>query len=162
MAQKENTNIADCIVFRPDIHRDGRGIFTEIYKRSVLNDFQLVQSNYSMSEIGVLRGIHKTPYAKLITCVSGKIYDVCVDLRPDSKTYKQTFSIELSGDNLISLYIPPYCGHGFLSLETSIVIYHQEQEYDKNKDIAYCYKNFSIKWPMEPIIVSQKDQDACI
>jgi dTDP-4-dehydrorhamnose 3,5-epimerase len=114
-----------------------------------------------MSKTGVLRGVHRTPYAKLVTCIRGKIYDVCVDLRLDSPTYNMTFGIELNSNNLFSLYIPPYCGHGFLALEESVVLYHQDGEYDRTLDETYCYKHFDIKWPKEPLLVSNKDSDIC-
>lgn len=161
MIQQEATTIKNCIVLKPDLYKDDRGIFTEMYKKSILPFFQPVQSNYSVSKSGVLRGIHRTPYAKLVTCVKGSIYDVCLDLRPESKTYEQYFGLELNENNLTALYIPPYCGHGFLALEDSIVIYHQGSEYDQSVDETYCYKSYNIAWPSSPTIVSTKDQNAC-
>lgn len=157
----ENTKITDCALLKPDLYRDHRGVFTEIYKRSIFDKFQPVQTNCSISKLGVLRGIHRTPYAKLVTCISGSIYDVCVDLRPDSDTYRQAFGIELNSSNLFSLYIPPYCGHAFLALEDSVVLYHQDGEYDKTLDETYCYKHFDIQWPKQPLIISNKDLDIC-
>jgi dTDP-4-dehydrorhamnose 3,5-epimerase len=162
MIQIQPTIIPDCVVLKPDIYRDERGIFTEIYKGSILSKFKPVQSNCSISKLGVLRGIHRTPYAKLVTCVKGKIYDVCVDLRSDSNTYKQAFGIELNSSNLMSLYIPPYCGHGFLAMEDSVVIYHQNQEYHPSLDETYCYKNYNVSWPIVPSIISDKDAKCCI
>lgn len=161
MIQQETTTIKDCIILKPDLYKDDRGIFTEIYKKSTVSFFQPVQSNYSVSKSGVLRGIHRTPYAKLVTCVSGGIYDVCVDLRPDSPSHNMAFGIELNSNNFLSLYIPPYCGHGFLALEESVVLYHQDGEYDKTLDEIYCYKHFDIRWPKEPLLVSYKDSDIC-
>ena len=156
-----NTNIEECCFFVPKIYPDNRGVFSELYKSSLLDLFKPVQCNCSISKYGVLRGIHRTPYAKLVTCVSGRIYDVCVDLRPNSSTYQQHFAIELNSKNLMSLYIPSYCGHGFLALEDSIVIYHQDQEYDSKTDESYCYKNYNINWPNNPLIVSEKDSLIC-
>ena len=156
-----HTNLADCVYFTPDLYKDNRGVFTELYKRSVLPGFQPYQSNCSISKAGVLRGIHRTPYAKMVTCVHGSIYDVCVDLRPDSKTYLKYFGLYLDSSNLRSLYIPAYCGHGFLALEESVVLYHQDSEYDPSVDETYCYKHFDIQWPREPLIISNKDLNIC-
>lgn len=161
MIKLNYTNIPGCVVLEPLIYRDNRGLFTEIYKESALPSFKPVQSNCSVSKSGVLRGIHRTPYAKLVTCVQGKIYDVCVDLRKDRETYRQNFGLELTPNNMLSLYIPPYCGHAFLALEDSIVIYHQDGEYNSIRDETYCYKNYNIAWPLEPTIISNKDSQIC-
>lgn len=157
----KQTSIKDCLLLQPNIFHDKRGLFTEIYKQSQLPHFHPTQSNCSVSKAGVCRGIHRTPYAKLVTCVHGKVYDVCVDLRKDSDTYMQYFGIELDAINLMSLYIPAYCGHGFLALEDSVLIYHQDQEYNPIFDETYCYKNFNIQWPKTPILVSDKDEASC-
>lgn len=155
------THISDCVWIEPEQFKDDRGIFSEIFKVSKLPQFKNAQSNYSFSKKGVLRGIHRTPYAKLVTCVKGTVYDVCVDLRPDSKTHNQYFGLCLSEQVLNSLYIPPYCGHAFLALEDSVLVYQQDSEYNKNLDEAYCWKNYDINWPMQPEIISTKDQNIC-
>lgn len=156
-----NTNIENCIHIIPKQFNDNRGVFSEIFKSSLVPSFNPVQSNYSCSTKGVLRGIHRVPYAKYVTCVVGKIYDVCVDLRPDSSTYGDYFGIELTENQLNSLYIPAYCGHGFLAIEDSVVIYQQDSEYDPSVDETYCYSNYNINWPFNPTIVSSKDMDVC-
>ena len=82
----------------------------------------------------VLRGIHVSPYAKLITCVSGAIYDVVVDLRPESSTYLKWAAVELTEDNCKQLFIPPLCGHGFYSqAENSTIMYCQVSIVDEKK-----------------------------
>ncbi len=156
------TNIDQCCWIEPKQHTDHRGVFSEIFKQSNIPVFEPVQTNYSFSKAGTLRGIHRTPYAKLVTCVSGKVYDVCVDLRQYSSTYQQHFSLLLEPKTLYSLYIPPYCGHAFLALEDSILIYQQDHEYDKALDQTYCYKNYKINWPTEPSIISDKDNNICL
>lgn len=155
------THISDCKVFYPEIFSDSRGHFTEIYNQSKMNILSL-QINYSKSKYGVFRGIHRTPYSKLVTCVSGSIYDICVDLRSDSITYKKYFGIRLDSKVLNTIYIPPYCGHGFLALEDSMVIYSQADVYNKSLDETYCYKDFNIDMPFDPIILSDKDMGICI
>lgn len=163
---KYDTNIQKCFWIEPKIFQDHRGIFSEIFKNSSSEPlFKSVQSNYSFSKKGVLRGVHRTPYAKYITCIHGEIYDVCVDLRPTSPTYEQHFGIFLNSNKLTSLYIPPFCGHAFLALTDSVLVYQQEQEYDPKLDETFCYKNYNIHWPYERLsnsfIVSEKDKNAC-
>jgi dTDP-4-dehydrorhamnose 3,5-epimerase len=159
---KHETTISNCFWTEPKTFEDHRGIFSEIFKNSATEPlFKPVQSNYSFSKKGVLRGIHRTPYAKLVTCVKGTVYDVCVDLRKDSPTYRQHFGICLSNIVLNSLYIPPYCGHAFLALEDSILVYQQDSEYDKAVDETYCWRDYDIKWPMTPSIISDKDKNVC-
>lgn len=159
---KHDTYIQDCFWIKPDIFRDHRGIFSEIFKYSASEpSFKPVQSNYSFSKNGTLRGIHRTPYAKYVTCVRGRVYDVCVDLRPDSSTYEQYFGIILDSYQLNSIYIPPFCGHAFLAIEDSLLIYQQNQEYDPKLDETFCYKNYNINWPIPISIISQKDSQIC-
>ena len=130
MIQISSTTIKDCVVLTPDIHKDERGVFAEMYKRCAFPEFVPFQSNYSKSSIGTIRGIHQTPYAKLVTCVSGKVYDVCVDLRPESETYRQYYGVNLTSDNLQSLYIPPNCGHAFFATTDCVLYYQQDSVYD--------------------------------
>lgn len=160
MMQIQPTNIPDCVVIQYKPFYDDRGIFCELFKQSTIPWFKPAQSNYSFSKKGVLRGLHRTPYAKLVTCVSGSVFDVCVDLRKNSPTYKQHFSVTLSQDT--ALYIPSYCGHGFLAIQDSIVIYYQNEEYSHQTDETYCYKSYNIPWPLlsDPII-SKKDSNVC-
>lgn len=153
------TNIPDCVVIQYKPFYDDRGIFCESFKQSAIPWFKPAQSNYSFSRKGVLRGLHRTPYAKLVTCVHGSVFDVCVDLRENSPTYKQHFGLTLSYDK--ALYIPPYCGHGFLAIEDSIVVYHQDEEYNASKDETYCMTSYEIPWPIQPQIISNKDMRAC-
>lgn len=155
------TNIPDCKVLEHDQFNDNRGVFIEFFKQSSLPYFDPQQTNYSYSFAGVFRGIHRTPYAKMVTCVLGSVYDICVDLRPESPQYNQYFGIELSDKNLKSLYIPPYCGHGFLALTDSVLIYHQDQEYDKALDEAFCYKDYGIIFPTNISTISLKDEASC-
>jgi len=160
---KHNTYIKGCFWAEHNIFRDERGIFSEIFKNSHLNDlFKPVQSNYSFSKKGSLRGIHRTPYAKYVTCVKGEVYDVCVDLRKGSPTYGKYFSLLLNEHNLYSLYIPPYCGHAFLAITDSILIYHQDGEYSPDLDQTFCYKNYNIPWETNlSYIMSTKDRTCC-
>ena len=162
MVNRHNTHIDNCFWIEPTVFKDHRGTFCEIFKNSHSDtSFKPAQSNYSSSKKGTLRGIHRTPYAKYVTCVSGSVYDVCVDLRPTSKTYGQYFGIELTGSKFNSLYIPEFCGHAFLALEDCVLIYQQNHEYNSKLDQTYCYKNYNIEWPEEPTIISDKDSNIC-
>lgn len=159
---KHETHIQNCFWTQPKIFEDHRGKFSEIFRISSVEPlFSPAQSNYSFSKKGTLRGVHRTPYAKYVTCVKGTVYDVCVDLRPHSKTYNQYFGICLSEYTLNSLYIPPFCGHAFLALEDSILIYQQNQEYNPDLDETYCYKHYNIQWPSNITIISKKDSNEC-
>ena len=153
----QTTKIIDCLVYEPNLFEDKRGIFSELYKTTTHN-VNIKQINYSYSHTGVVRGLHRTPYAKLVTCVKGKVFDVCLDLRESSPTYKQWFGIDLSETNLNQLYIPPYCAHGFYAYESSILIYGQTDVYNKEQDETYCFSDFGVKWPVDgPYIISDKD-----
>ncbi len=156
------TNIKDCVWLESQKIEDNRGFFSELYRSSILNSFKSMQSNYSFSKRGTLRGIHRTPYAKLVTCVQGLIYDVCVDLRPESDTYNDVFGMCLSESDMNSIYIPEFCGHAFLALKDSVVIYQQSGEYNPLTDEVFCYKSYDIHWPgIPPKYMSNKDTGAC-
>lgn len=158
--QIKYTDIKDCFYTEPDRFQDNRGVLSEIYKNSMFDSCK--QVNYSYSKRGSLRGMHKTPYAKFVTCVYGKIYDVCLDLRPESKTYLQHHAMVLDNITLNSMYIPSDCGHGFLALEDSIIIYLQTEVYNKDFDQTFCYKNYNINWPIiDNIIISYRDMQIC-
>lgn len=162
MIQIINTNIDDCILLKYDQFADERGYFCEIFKQSILPLFKPTQVNYSFSKRNVLRGVHQTSYAKLITCLYGNVYDVVVDLRPSSKTYLQHFTIDLTPESNIAVYIPPYCGHGFYAYIESLVIYSQGGEYDITLEKNYFYESFDIQWPksFNSPILSNKDSVA--
>lgn len=156
----KTTPVLDCFVFAPTMFHDDRGYFSELYKHTT-NKFSAKQMNYSFSKAGTLRGLHRAPYAKLVTCAKGKIFDVCVDLRENSLTYGQNFYIDLDSNNLAQLFIPAGCAHGFYSYEDSVVIYLQDDEYKKNLDETYCYQNYNIPWPAIPKYISEKDETIC-
>jgi dTDP-4-dehydrorhamnose 3,5-epimerase len=153
---------------KPKAFGDGRGYFAETYKSS---DFQsagisvnLRQDNQSFSVKGTLRGLHfqKQPYSqgKLVRVVKGKIFDVGVDLRQNSKTYGQYVSAILSGENMEMLWIPEGFAHGFQALEDSIVLYKTTSEYNKESESGVIWNDPDIKvqWPDKPTELSEKDK----
>ncbi len=166
-----NLQLSGCVLVKPKIYKDERGIFSEVYKHSefVSNglDINFMQDNYSFSKYGVLRGIHyqKEPYsqAKLVRCLKGKIYDVAVDLRTDSPTFKRYVIEELSEENGHSLYIPDGFGHGFVVMSAeAVVVYKTGKEYcpEAEGGIFWADDELQIDWGIdfEPQL-SEKDKN---
>jgi len=123
-----------------------------------------VQENRSVSRRGVLRGLHfqRAPHAqaKLVCCRRGRIYDAVVDLRPRSKTYGESFGLELSGENGLMLYVPAGFAHGFCALaDGSEVVYKCSDEYAPACEGGLRWNDpaLKIKWPVKRPIVSERD-----
>jgi dTDP-4-dehydrorhamnose 3,5-epimerase len=166
----EYTVIKDLVIIRPTIFEDDRGYFMEAYNQEVFSkngiNYQFVQDNQSFSKKGVIRGLHMQlkPYAqaKLVRVLQGEILDVVVDLRHDSNTYGQSFSMILSAENQKQLMVPYGCAHGFSVLsETASVLYKVDQLYNKESErgIRYDDATLNIDWGMDlaDAIVSEKD-----
>lgn len=154
MKTTDNVDILDCVSYERKHIPDHRGFFSELYNDSY--DINCRQINCSFSYKNVFRGIHQATFSKLVSCVKGRIIDFCVDLRTTSPTYLKVHQQELSEINGKQLYIPHNCGHGFLALEDSLVVYSQDDTYSSNKEQTYCYKQFNIVLP-EKIVLSNKD-----
>ena len=163
--------IKEVILVQPKVFEDKRGFFLECYKKNdfVKNgiDVEFTQDNHSKSFAKVLRGLHfqTAPYeqAKLVRCVKGKIYDVAVDIRPNSPTFKQYIKVELSEENKNLLYIPEGFAHGFVVLsEEAEICYKVSGEYNANADsgIFWADDEIAIDWGIdfEPIL-SDKDKN---
>lgn len=163
-------DIDDVILVKPKIYGDNRGFFAETYKKSeffangIKDDF--VQDNHSKSSTHVLRGLHyqAKPYgqAKLVRCIKGRIYDVAVDLRVNSKTFAKYVKVELSEENKQMLYIPNGFAHGFVVLsDEAELIYKTSSEYAPQADrgVLWSDKTINIDWEIdfEPIL-SEKDK----
>jgi dTDP-4-dehydrorhamnose 3,5-epimerase len=136
--QFERTKIPDVILIKPKVFNDERGFFMETYKKSEFKengiDVDFVQCNHSKSSKGVIRGLHfqKEPCAqsKLVRCIRGKIFDVAVDIRKNSKTFGNYVSVELSEENKYLLFIPQGFAHGFQVLsEEAEIEYLVDNEY---------------------------------
>jgi dTDP-4-dehydrorhamnose 3,5-epimerase len=127
---------------------------------------RFVQANVSRTwRRGTIRGLHyqAAPFeeAKLVRCARGTIYDVVVDLRPESPTYRRWVGVELTGDGCRMLYVPEGCAHGFQTLEDdSEVVYQVSQFYtpDAERGVRYNDPCFNIVWPLEVTVVSAKDR----
>jgi dTDP-4-dehydrorhamnose 3,5-epimerase len=125
------------MILEIDRFDDDRGFFEELYSKKWNLDFQCMQVNCSHSKKNVLRGMHVAPFAKLVNCIKGAIFDVVVDVRQDSTTYLKWFYIILNEDNQRSFYIPANCAHGFLALEESHVVYAQDGLYDPKMEAQF-------------------------
>ena len=162
-----NTEIEEVKLIEPKKFPDDRGYFSETYKKSNFTEMGLNgnfnQDNHSFSVRGTLRGLHfqNPPYAqgKLVRVVKGKILDVAVDIRRNSQTFGKYFKIELSGENMKSLWIPEGFAHGFAALADSYVIYKTTSEYSASHErgIAWNDPEISIDWPDGDHILSEKD-----
>ena len=163
-------NLPGLIIIEPNVFEDSRGYFFEAYNENLFRQngitSHFVQDNQSRSTYGVIRGLHYqlNPFAqaKLIRVLEGKILDVAVDVRRDSTTYGQHFSIELSSENKKQLFVPAGFAHGFSVLsEIAIVLYKCDAFYNKQSEggIRFDDKKLQINWGIEPgkEIVSDKD-----
>ncbi|MBK6610938.1 MAG: dTDP-4-dehydrorhamnose 3,5-epimerase [Sphingobacteriales bacterium] len=164
------TPIADLLVLAPQVFEDERGFFYEtfnanFFKKNGLN-YHFVQDNQAWSNYGVLRGLHfqegAFAQAKLVRVVAGCVFDVAVDLRPNSPTYHQWFGIELSAKNRKQLLIPRGFAHGYVALTAAAEFYYKcDNFYHKASEagIRYNCPKLNINWPVEEqgLIISEKD-----
>ena len=164
------TPIKDLVIIETKIFKDDRGFFIESYNpRDFTNlgiNGHFVQDNHSMSKKGVLRGLHfqlKHPQGKLIQVISGKVFDVAVDLRLNSPTFGKWYGIELSYDSGLQFYIPSGFAHGFLAIEENTHFFYKCTDFyypDDELGIIWNDKDIGIQWPLsqvEKIIISDKD-----
>ena len=170
----EPQKIKDVILIKPKIFGDNRGFFMETYKKS---DFQkngikieFTQDNHSKSTKGVLRGLHyqANPHsqAKLIRCIKGRIYDVAVDIRPNSETFGEYVKVELSQENSRMIFIPEGFAHGFVVLsDEAEILYKASGEYHPQSDrgILWNHKKIGINWDIdfEPILSDKDKEQPC-
>lgn len=162
------TDVEHCTVVMMDRYHDNRGFFQELYEQEKYSNHILTQpgqhwqqTNWSVSNKNVLRGIHVANYAKLVTCVSGKVWDLVVDLRADSPTFLKHVGVELSPDEPKQVYVPPGCGHGFVSLEdNSSVVYMQTGRFAEEGELTVMYNepDLNIQWPGENHTISDRDK----
>jgi len=163
------TELDDVILVEPKIFGDTRGFFYETYKASEFFangiNTEFFQDNHSRSSKGVIRGLHfqlsPKAQAKLVRCVRGVIFDVAVDVRPESKNFGKWVGAELSEENKKMLYIPEGFAHGFSVLsEEAEVLYKASNEYAPERDsgIRWDDEEFNIDWKVDNPVVSEKDK----
>jgi dTDP-4-dehydrorhamnose 3,5-epimerase len=162
------TEIEGLVLFEPEVHGDERGFLAEVFRDSAIKklgiDVDFVQDNHSRSSARVLRGLHmQRGQAKLVRCARGRIFDVAVDLRPDSPSYKRWEGHELDDVDHRQLFIPDGFGHGFCVLAgTADVLYRLSSYYDPDLEsgIAWDDPEVAINWPISDPIVSDRDRKA--
>ena len=165
------TKLKGAFIVELDRHHDERGYFARTWCKKEFEEHglnsNLVQCNISLTHRkGTLRGMHcqAEPYgeAKLISCTRGAIYDVMIDLRPDSETYKHWFAFELNRNNHKMLYVPENFAHGFLTLEDNTEVFYQMSEFYHSecaKGVRWNDPSFSIQWPDEVRVISDRDRN---
>lgn len=164
------TKLKGAFIIEPDRYKDERGFFARTWCQ---REFEMlginkkpVQSNISFNKKkGTLRGLHYQAFpfgeAKLIRCTMGAIYDVFVDLRPESETYLQWYSVELTERSRKLLFIPEGFAHGFMTLRDNSEVFYQMSQYyipDYARGIRWNDPVFGIRWPLEVKVVSDKDR----
>ncbi len=153
----EKCNIEGLYVIEPVVHGDDRGYFMETYNQKDMQEQGLnmvfVQDNQSMSKKGVLRGLHfqkEFPQGKLVRVIQGRVFDVAVDMRPNSKTYGKWFGVELTAENKKQFYISEGFAHGFLVLSDRAEFCYKVTDFYRSGDeggIAWNDPEIGIRWP---------------
>jgi dTDP-4-dehydrorhamnose 3,5-epimerase len=159
------------LLIEPRVFEDARGYFFESFNRKNLMeagiDAQFVQDNQSLSQYGVIRGLHYqlAPYAqsKLVRVLEGSVWDVAVDIRKNSPTYGKFYGVELSAENKLQLYIPKGFAHGFaVTSERAVFFYKCDSFYnpEAERGIHYLDPELDIPWPIptDKALVSVKDK----
>jgi len=173
--KKIQTDIEGLYIVEPTVFGDARGFFMETWnKKDFLEiglDLEFVQDNHSKSKKGVLRGLHfqkKNSQGKLVRCIKGKVYDVAVDLRKNSKTFGKYYGIELTEENKLMFYIPEGFAHGYLALTEEVEFLYKATNYyspEYESGIIWNDKDINVEWPLkkygikeEELILSEKDK----
>jgi dTDP-4-dehydrorhamnose 3,5-epimerase len=165
-----DTELPDIVLIEPEVHGDERGFMVETFRADSWRDLgvetDFVQENHSRSGASILRGIHfqtSPGQAKLVRCARGRIWDVVVDLRRDSPTYRRWEGHELDDVSHRQLYVPVGFGHGFCVLsEDADVAYKLSSYYDPATEagIAWDDPDVAIEWPLADPVLSERDRNA--
>lgn len=160
------TPIEGLLIIEPLVIGDNRGFFLESYSKRDFEamgiDVEFVQDNHSKSSRGVLRGMHfqkVQTQGKLVRVTAGAVFDVAVDMRPDSRTYGASHSIELSAENKRMFYIPPRFAHGFLTLENNTELMYKCTDYyhpESDSGIMWNDQVLAIDWQFERFGIDEK------
>lgn len=165
-----SASIEGSYIIDPELHGDERGFFARIFcarefaSRGLASD--LVQTNMSYSaERGTMRGLHyqEAPHqeAKLIRCTRGAVFDVVVDVRPESTTFMEWMGVELTAKNRRMVYVPEGCAHGMLTLVADTEVFYPVSDFyspDVEQGIRYDDPAFNIDWPIDVRVISSKDR----
>jgi len=163
------TKLKGAFIIELEKLEDERGFFArtwdqKLFEENGLNS-RIVQCDISFNQLkGTIRGMHFQipPHeeAKVVSCIKGKIFDVIIDLRSSSETYKNWFSVELNDQNKKMLYIPEGFAHGFQTLEDNTLVNYQMSEFyspEHARGVRWNDKSFHIDWPLKKTIISKKD-----
>jgi len=173
--KKIETGIEGLYIIEPTVFGDSRGFFMETWNKKDFQeiglDMEFVQDNHSKSRKGVLRGLHfqtKNSQGKLVRCIKGKVYDVAVDLRKNSKTFGKYYGIELTEENKLMFYISEGFAHGYLALTQEVEFLYKATNYyspEYESGIIWNDEDINIEWPFEKygikkedLILSEKDK----
>jgi len=161
------TKLSGVLIIEPKVFGDSRGFFKETFQaeryREAGIEYTFVQDNYSRSQKGVLRGLHfqiTKPQGKLVSCPKGAVFDVAVDIDPESTTYGQYVGVELTEENHKQLWVPPGYAHGFCVLsETADFKYKCTDYYDPSDEggVIWNDPDVAIEWPIADPSLSNKD-----
>lgn len=165
------TSVADVLIIEPKVFGDERGFFFESFNQRAFNEatgtnLSFVQDNHSRSAKGVLRGLHfqvGQPQGKLVRVVRGSVFDVAVDIRPQSPTFSKWFGLELSEQNSRQLWVPPGLAHGFLVLSDSADFLYKTTDYyapAQERCIAWNDPTLEIEWPLAGSLPKLSAKDA--
>ena len=159
-----NTPIQDLKIIKSNVYKDRRGFLRETYRKNIVGKTNFPFDIMSFSKKNVLRGLHfqsKNSQAKIITVTYGKIFDVAVDLRKNSKTFGKHYSIIMSHYDEFSFYIPKNFAHGFLCLSDKCTINYKCSDYrnpNHEKTLNWSDQSLKIKWPVKKPILSKRDK----
>jgi dTDP-4-dehydrorhamnose 3,5-epimerase len=163
--------LTDAYVLKPSIFEDDRGYFYESFNERVFEsligiEVNFIQDNQSYSSKGTLRGLHfqtgSSAQAKLVRVTKGSAYDVAVDLRPDSPTFKQWYGVELSEENHLQFFIPRGFAHAFVALEDNTVFQYKVDNYYSSVNdggVIWNDEELAITWPELKLELSEKDKN---
>ncbi len=164
------TKLDGVVIIEPDVFGDNRGFFMESWNKKKMEEaglfYDFVQDNHSKSTVkGTLRGIHfqkgDKAQAKLVRCVKGIVFDVAVDLRKNSPTFKQWVGVELNAENKKQLLIPRGFGHGFVTLTDDVEFLYKADNYyapEADAGIRWNDPDIGVEWGVENPILSEKDK----
>lgn len=168
----QSTAIHGCKVITPELLGDERGFFAralcvqELSRHGVCTSVVQVNNSFN-ARAGTLRGMHYQlpPCAedKMVRCIRGSLFDVALDMRPDSSTFGQWFGVELSAENRKMLFVPQGCAHGFMTLQDDTELLYFVSEFyapEHERAVRYDDPRFAIRWPMAPSVISDKDRNA--
>ena len=163
-------SLPDILLLAPDVFSDDRGYFFESYSQPSYEQLGItvsfVQDNVSFSKYGTIRALHyqATPgQAKLVSCMQGRIWDVAVDIRPKSPTFRQWVGVELNDENHHQLFVPVGFAHGYCVLsETALVHYKVSAPYNRQEERSLRWNDpaFNVDWPIRNPILSKRDQES--